>query len=193
MVRFTPGLTIGSALVALTACSPDRVAAPVETSAAARPLSLIGDVPANHLIGETPTITYSAVDGGFTIRAAVNAGLLKATQRGQANFAIATRFTLVGDGSDGIVVVGGCPMSDIKAGLADPRPDPFIEIEFFVPWDGKDSDGKAMTGTVGVTYSIGVVQTGAVFEPNNDEMLGTGHPVTGFFDITIVPPGGNLQ
>ena len=194
MVRYTLGLTIGGALVALTACSPDRLAAPaVETSAAARPLFLIGDVPTNKLIGETPTITYSAVDGGFTIRAAVNAGLLKATQRGQANFAIATRFTLVGDGSDGIVVVGGCPMSDIKAGLADPRPDPFIEIEFFVSWDGKDSDGKAMTGTVGVTYSIDVMQTGAVFEPNNDEMLGTGHPVTGFFDITIVPPGGNLQ
>ena len=90
-------------------------------------------------------------------------------------------------------MVGTCPLSDIKVDLADPRPDPLIEIDFFVPWDGKDSDGEAMTGTVGVSYTMSVVHTGAVFEPNNDLFTLGGGPVTGFFDITIVPQGGNLQ
>ena len=173
----------------LPACAPDQALAPAVSSS---PLFLIGDVPTSHLIGETPTITYSALDGGFTVLASVNAGLLNAAQRGNASFAIATRFTVTGAEGDGIVIVDACPLSDIKAGLADPRPDPLIEIDFFVSWDGKDSDGEAMTGTVGVSYTMGVVQTGAVFEPNNDLITLGGGPLTGFFDITIVPQGGDL-
>lgn len=168
----------------LAACAPDQPLAPAVSSS---PLFLIGETPTNHLIGDTPTITYSAVDGGFTVHTAVNAGLLRASQQGNATFAIRTELGITDTDGDGIVVVDGCPLSDIKVDLADPRPDPLIVIDFFVAWDGKDSEGEPMTGTVGVSYTMGVVHTGAVFEPNNDLMTLGGGPVTGFFDITIVP------
>jgi len=171
-------------LALAAACSGERALAPVEA-----PAFLLGDTPTNSLLGETPTITYSPADGGFTVRIELNRGLFNATHRGNASFALRTTLSVDNAGGQVGFLEQDNLLSELK--LADPRPDPFILVEYFVAWDGKDGEGDQVTGTVTVSYGIGVVPMGAVFEPNDAGFLGGG-PVSGFFDITLTDPVGNL-
>ncbi len=145
---------------------------------------LIGTTPTSNLVG-VMGIEYVAGEG-LRLHMAANAGLIEAAQMGQAGFALQIRLVVTGAGGNGIIATGECPLSDIKVDLADPRPHPFIEFDFGVPWDGKDTEGNAMTGTVQVSYTAGIV-----FEPNGAEIVTLGGgPVTGFFDVFL---GGVLQ
>jgi hypothetical protein len=167
-------------LVTLVACA-ERV---VESAPAEQPLFLIGDTPTSHLIGETPTFSYSPADGAFTVGLAVNRGLLEASEAGHASFAVQVSLAISGPDGTGLVVVSGCPLADVKP-LADPRPDPFVAFNLGVPWDGKDSDGNAMTGKVTVNYTVGVLNLIPIPIPIGDGIaIGSG-PVTGFFDVFL--------
>lgn len=167
---------LGALSLALAACSADRAVTP----AAAGPSFLIGDVPTNHLVAVSG-VAYVPGEG-LNLSMSVNRGLLRAARAGRTTLMLRVTLTLTDAAGNGIIVVDGCPLADIKVDLADPRPDPLPEFTFGVPWDGKDSDGNAMTGMVTVAYSAGVV-----FEPNGEPIvLGPG-PVTGTLEV-FVPP-----
>ncbi len=169
------------AFLALTAaCSAERATAPAPTA------QIMGDLPTNHLIGETPTFSYGAAEGGFTVHVAVDRGLFEAARHGNADFAVRVSLRIADAAGNGVVIVGGWPLALVKP-LAEPRPDPFVEFSFSVPWDGTDASGNAMTGTVRVGYSLTVEnRNGAVFEPNGEPILVGAWPVTGFFDVPLV-------
>src|SRR5262245_10119885 len=114
------------------------------------------------LIGDVPTLV--AVDGvryspgsGFEIDFSTKKGLYNAATLGNADLNVTSTVTV----EDKIIVVGGCPLADLKqTGLADPRPDPLIELSLGIPWDGTDEDGNAVIGKHELSYTLAIVNPG---------------------------------
>jgi hypothetical protein len=140
---------------ALTACAPDRAAAPQPPEH--RPSFLIGDTPARALIGETPTITYDAAAASLMWKVDVNQGIIEAATTGNAAFSIRVSFTIYNtDGQSSTPPPDETSLTE-KVALADPRPHPFILIAVESPFDGNDDEGKPMTGDLMVDYVIELV------------------------------------
>ncbi len=146
---------------------------------------LIGQTPTNRLIGTTPTITYSGADGGFTVMISVNRGIYEASHMGEADFRIATQFTVTNDAGQRIIDGGECPVADLKVEFIDDASQ-LLRVSFTVAWDGKDGNGNAMTGDAMVSYSFQLLHAagGQVVDPNVD-LRAVGRPVTGSVAVSL--------
>ena len=164
------------------ACAPDQAVAP---AVSASPLFMVGTTPTNHLLGGTPTLRFSATDGSIAVTVGVNHGILNAAQNGNAGFAIETRFALENEAGQSIVVVGSCPLADVKTNDIDPKSDPVVEIAFPVSWDGNDANGEPMGGDISVNYSFQLAH--AVVDPKGDPVLAVGNPLVGTIRLSSGP------
>ena len=84
-------------------------------------------------------------------------------------------------------MIGTCPVADLKTDLAEPRPDPLVDVTFSVPWDGKDGSGNGMTGEATVSYSFQLfhVAGGQVIDPKIDSAVQVGKPVLGSIRVSL--------
>jgi hypothetical protein len=118
------------------------------------------------LIGDVPTVV--AVEGieyvagsGFEIELSVRKGIYFAVTHGGADFGVSSTLVI----EDGIIVVDGCPLADLKASALDLHGDPMIDLTQSVAWDGTDGQGNAIGGTHTLDYTVAITKPGELGGP----------------------------
>jgi hypothetical protein len=114
--------------------------------------ALIGDVPA---LVAVEGIQYVA-GSGFEVELSVRRGLYFAVTHGNAGFGVSSTLAI----EDGIIVVGGCPLGDLKANGLELHSGPMIGLTQSVLWDGTDGEGNALGGTRTLSYTVAITKPG---------------------------------
>src|SRR5262245_32727785 len=109
--------------------------------------ALIGDVPA---LLAVEGIVY-APESGFAVSLLVHEACYTAATKGHAAFGLETNLRI----DNGIVVIGGCPLADLKAEAVFEPNDANVALIQSVPWDGDPLSGLV---TVDYTVALGLAE-----------------------------------
>lgn len=140
---------LAAALPGAAACAGDR--GPTAPPSLDELSAQIAAEPVSHLV-ILNALTYSAADGGFMARLAVNDGLLTAARTGGQDFGLKLQLTATnGLGQTRGISPKTDPLASLKT-VADFGS--FELVDVLVPWDGRDGNGQPMTGEVVIEYRI---------------------------------------